>query len=192
MDTQLSRPRRSPERPRADEAPAGEREWRAFYEAHSGFVYRVVSRLAGPELAVEDICQDVFLALIRGLPGFEGRAALQTWMYRVCLNVVSEHRRRAWRARRLRGALSWLGAAEARAPSPEGQVQSRLELDALRAVLGELSRKRREVFVLCELEQLGPAEAAEVLGVPAVTVRTRLFHARKDCARRLAAREAER
>src|SRR5690349_1346646 len=83
------------------EVPESEDDWRRFYDANWTWVYRVVRRMGGGQINVEDVVQDVFLVLVDRLREFEGRAKLQTWVYRVCLNVVSEHRRRARRHLRL-------------------------------------------------------------------------------------------
>jgi RNA polymerase sigma-70 factor (ECF subfamily) len=68
-----------------------------------------------------------------------------------------------------------------RRPSdPEQRASSNQELGVLNRALARLSEKKRAVFVLVELEGLSAAEAAVALEIPAVTARTRLFHARRE------------
>src|SRR5258706_8021621 len=80
-------------------------DWHAFYQANWRWIAGVLRRFAGPQADLEAALQDVFVVLIERLGEFERRAELRTWLYRVCLNVASEHRRRAWRRRRLSAAV---------------------------------------------------------------------------------------
>ncbi|MGC4116433.1 MAG: sigma-70 family RNA polymerase sigma factor [Myxococcales bacterium] len=153
--------------------------WRSFFEEHWRFVTRVVRRFGGPEIEVEDAVQDVFLVLFERLQEFKGEAELRTWIYRICANVAAEHRRKArrgWRMAEVLGRLPFLSIAA----SPASTVEARHELAVVERILSQMSEKRREAFVLCELEQLSGEEAAEVLRIPVATVRTRHHYARKD------------
>jgi len=160
-------------------------DWRAFYDEHWPFVHRVVRRFAGSGVDVEDVVQDVFLVLVRSLGEFEGRSSLTTWMYRICLNVASEHRRRAGRRIRLRQAVERVGFWRSERTALD-ELSAKDALSRLNRILARLSPKRRDAFVLCELEELSADEAARVLGIPPATVRTRLHHARRDFERFLA------
>jgi RNA polymerase sigma-70 factor, ECF subfamily len=164
-------------------APAEEADWRRFYDAHWSWVHRVVRRMGGGEIHVEDAVQDVFVVVIDRIVGFEGRAKIETWLYRICLNVVSEHRRRARRHRRLYGALEKIAFWRV---DPERRIEARDELSLVHRILNEMPEKKREVLVLAEIEELSSVEIGEVLRVPAATVRTRLFYAKKEFLQRLA------
>src|SRR5438045_4209608 len=69
--------------------------WRKLYDENWEWVFRLVRRLGWQDIEVEDAVQDVFIVLLDKLAGFEGRAELRTWVHRICINVVHEHRRRA-------------------------------------------------------------------------------------------------
>lgn len=139
-------------------------------------------RFGGPGLDVEEAVQDVFLVLVDRLREFEGRSELSTWVYRVAMNVASEHRRRAWRKRRLAAAWNVVAFWREGAASPARDAERKDEIAMVHRALATLSEKKRHVFVLCELEEMSSDDAAAVLNVPAATVRTRLFHARKEFA----------
>ena len=166
------------------EVPADEADWRRFYEERWVWVYRVVRRMGGGEINVEDAVQDVFLAVVDRIGTFEGRSKIETWLYRVCLNVVSEHRRRSRRHRRLYFALERIAFWR---PDPHRRIEARDELSLVQRILSEMPEKKREVLALAELEELSSVEIAEILKVPAATVRTRLFYAKKDFLERLGA-----
>lgn len=158
----------------------GAPQWAAFFEEHSRFVTRVVRRFGGAHIDLEDAVQDVFLVLFQKLHEFEGRSELRTWIYRICRNVASEHRRRHSVRTRLAELATRLAFWKSTPSTPAETLGARRDWALMEKTLEQLSEKRRETFILCELEQLSGDEAAEVLGVPVATVRTRLFHARKD------------
>src|SRR5438067_5524112 len=70
------------------------------YRAHAQDVARWAQRLGGPAVDVEDVTQEVFLAVHRKLAGFRGDSSLTTWLYRITENVVRHRRRKdRWRKR---------------------------------------------------------------------------------------------
>ena len=149
--------------------------WRALYDAHFDFAWRTARRLGLPEADVEDAVQDAFRIAWEQLDRFTwGR--FTTWLYRIVANVVSERLRRA-RVRDFFGSL--FGRADA-AHSLEARVEARSTLRLVEQVLRKLSREKREVFALFEIEGLSHQEIAELTGVKVETIRTRLHYARRD------------
>src|SRR5882757_9514417 len=67
----------------------------AVYEAHVGFVWRVLRTFGVPPVQLEDAVQDVFLVVHRRLAEWQGRAAITTWLFAIARRVASTHRRRA-------------------------------------------------------------------------------------------------
>ena len=70
-------------------------------------------------------------------------------------------------------------------PNAENVMEARSDIALVYQLLTKMSRKKREVFILREVEQLSGEEVAQILGIPTATVRTRLFHARKEFTRLL-------
>jgi RNA polymerase sigma-70 factor (ECF subfamily) len=162
------------ERCRAGESPA----WRELYDAHFDFVSRVARRLGTPASELDDVCQEVFLVAFRKLSDFrDGR--LTTWLYRICANVVSDRHRR----RRLRRTLLefWRKPEEPTVDwTPDREYESREVEAAVSRVLERMAPKKREVFVLYEMEGLSGEAVAELVGCKLDTVWTRLHYARKE------------
>jgi RNA polymerase sigma-70 factor (ECF subfamily) len=69
--------------------------------------------------------------------------------------------------------------SEATAPSPEKEVSRACLAQAVHRALDMLPEVQRVAFVLCEVEELSAREAAEIMGVPEATARTRVFHAKQ-------------
>jgi RNA polymerase sigma-70 factor (ECF subfamily) len=156
----------------------------ALYREHFDFVYRKASGLGGPGFDAEDAAQEVFLIVSRKLHTFDGSSRVTTWLYGITLNVVRAARRRA-RVRRM---------FELRNPEEErGEVGlDRAEVGQARkiayAILDKMSTEHRETFILTEFEGLSGDEIARLMGCKVETVWSRLHYARKEFARRLAAR----
>ncbi|MFZ5445700.1 MAG: RNA polymerase sigma factor [Myxococcota bacterium] len=156
-----------------------EASWRELFHAHHDFVYRSVRRLGVLGAEADDLTQDVFLVAFQKLGDFrEGK--LTTWLYRIAANLVSDRHRK----RTLREALFGLfGAAEqarVHERTPDHELQTRETERQVAQVLQRMTQKKRDVFVLFELEHLSGDEIAERLGVPVGTVWTRLHHARAE------------
>lgn len=158
----------------------------AVYRDHFDFVYRRAVRLGGPRIDAEDIAQEVFLVVARKLDTFDGSAQLTTWLYGITLNVVRSARRR----QRL---LAWFESEAALPPDAPLESLDRAEVrEAHRIayeILEKMSAKKREVFILAELEDLSCEEIARIVDAKTETVWSRLHYAREDFARALARRQ---
>jgi RNA polymerase sigma-70 factor (ECF subfamily) len=139
---------------------------------HRDRVFAVALRLTRNPADAEDALQDTFLNAYRALGRFGGRARVSTWLYRIAANASYDViNRRHGRDQPLDD-----GASEPATPGdPYAQSAQRRALErALRSLPDEF----REAVVLCDVAGLGAAEAAELLGVPAGTVKSRVFRAR--------------
>ena len=116
----------------------------------------------------------------RRLGQFRGESRFSTWLYRVTVNVVLMQRRSA----RSRPVFQDTPDGEVLSTDdrelPDDQVARGRRVSAFYRLLDRLSDKKRAVFVLHELEGLSPSEVAKVVSAPVLTVRTRLFYARRE------------
>ncbi len=152
-----------------------------LFRKHRSSVAAIAFRMLGPSADLDDVVQDVFLQVHRSLPDFRGQAKFSTWLHRVAVNVVLMTRRRA------RSRPSYAKEEAGRHepddhPLPDQDVARHRRLTAFRKLLDRLSEKKRTVFVLHELEGMAPAKIAELVDCPVLTVRTRLFYARRELA----------
>jgi RNA polymerase sigma-70 factor (ECF subfamily) len=169
----------------AGEEPAFE-ELVSRYEAR---VYRLACRLTGNEGDANDVLQEAFLAVYRGLPGFRAESRFSTWLYRIATNAALMHRRA--RARRPTESLEAFlprfdgdgrhvaEPADLLAASRADELLDRkLLAERAQAGLDRLPDIYRDAFVLRDLEELETAEVAELLGIDAAAVRQRVHRAR--------------
>lgn len=148
------------------------------------FVFRALRRLGVAEGDLDDVCQEVFVVVMRKLAEFEGRSQLRTWIYGICVRSASDYRKRAPRRREVLTDEIPEGVASKGPHEYATEAEARDLLDRL---LGELDDDKRAVFVLYEIEELPMAEVALALECPLQTAYSRLHAARK----RVQARAAE-
>ena len=153
--------------------------FRELFRAHRQDVTRLAQRMLGQGSELEDIVQEVFLQVHRSIRDFRHGARFSTWLYRVTVNVVLMHRRSAKSRVVFSEAPEHITAIEPRAGADE-ELERRRRVQAFHRLLERLSDKKRVVFVLHELEGLAPGEIAKIVGSPVLTVRTRLFYARRE------------
>jgi RNA polymerase sigma-70 factor (ECF subfamily) len=162
-------------------AAAGDRAaFRALYARHRDAVARLVFRMLGNPRDQDDVVQEVFFQVYKSLKDFRGQSKFSTWLHRVTVNVVLMHRRAA-RSRPTYGEEPHPDTTpDDEAVSPDVDADRRARIRAFARILDRLAEKKRVVFVLHELEGVSPVEIAEIVGAPVLTVRTRLFYARRE------------
>jgi RNA polymerase sigma-70 factor (ECF subfamily) len=155
---------------------ASEGDMGAFEElvrAHTDAVYAHAYRFFGDVNAAQDATQEVWVNVFRALPDFEGRSTVSTWLFRVTRNVCLDMLRAG---RRVAAPVDPLDVQKAAADDTAGDATSRVDLQsAMRA----LSPEDRDAFNAVALFGLAYGEAASVFGVPAGTVKSRVFRARR-------------
>jgi len=165
--------------------------WRALYHDQFDHVYRLACRFGVPAADVEDVTQRVFVVAHRRIAEIEEIHNVGAWLRAIVVRVVAEHRRWA----RVRRVKHWVlrTSADVESPRPTTPERDLVALQAQRVVaqvLAKMSPKLRDVLVLLELEELSLQEAAETLGIPSNTVRSRKRLAREQFQRILEALNA--
>ena len=145
------------------------------FKDNGPFVWRTLRRLGVREADVDDVCQEVFVVVARKLAEFEGRSTLRTWIYGICIRTASAHRRLA----RHRETPTEDVPERVAEGTPHESLARNRALAALDRALSSLDDDKRTVFVLYEIEELGMAEIAEIVGCPLQTAYSRL-HAARD------------
>lgn len=149
------------------------------------YVLRVLPRMGVRAADLDDVAQEVFLAVHKGLAGFEGRSQLRTWVYGICIRTAGNYRRRAHRKHeQVTDAPVQISSA---AEGPERRTQTQQALGALDRALDTLPDAQRSVFVLFEVEGLEMTEIAGAMGCSKFTAYARLYAARKSVTAALAA-----
>ncbi|MCE4222370.1 sigma-70 family RNA polymerase sigma factor [Methylobacterium sp. C25] len=156
----------------------------SLYARHSTRVYRFLVRLVRDATQAEDLMSDVFFDVWQQAARFEGRSSVTTWMLGIARFKALSHLRK-----RQHAALEpeFAEAIEDEADTPEILLQKVGKAEVIRRCLAVLSTEHREVIDLVYYHERSVEEVAEITGVPAGTVKTRLFHARKRLSEQLTA-----
>ena len=155
-----------------------------LFARHHARIYRFVLRLLGSQALAEDVTSEVFLDVWRQAHRFEARSAVTTWLLAIArYKALAELRRRAeppWDEESM--------DASDPADDPEATFAIKHRGEILRNCLTRLPPRHREIIDLVYYHEKSVQEAADILGVPGNTVKTRMFHARKKLSELLEAR----
>jgi RNA polymerase sigma-70 factor (ECF subfamily) len=152
----------------------------AFRELYAQHHRQVASQLAFlvPRSDLEDVLQDVFVEVYRSLKRFEGRSAFTTWLYRLTVHVAMKARRKHTRSRL--DIVEDLPDSADPAAGPDDVALSAERQARVEELLQKLSPKKRAVLVMHDLRGMEAQRIAEILDTNILTVRTRLFYARRE------------
>ncbi|UGV28565.1 sigma-70 family RNA polymerase sigma factor [Rhodopseudomonas boonkerdii] len=150
-----------------------------LYARHNVRVYRFVLRMLRDVAATEDLVSQVFLDVWRTASQFEGRSQVSTWL----LSIARFKALTALRQRKYEDIDQdeVMGVADS-ADTPEASLDRSRTNEILRACVAKLSPAHREIVNLVYYHEKSVDEVAGIVGIPASTVKTRMFYARKQLA----------
>ncbi len=151
-----------------------------LYHQRQGAIYRFALHMAGSSSVAEDITQEVFLAVIFDSSGFDAsRGSLSSYLFGIARKLVLRHLHRCRLDVALQEEPEEAAGVELKAiETPLDDLTRREGVEALHRAVLALPRRYREVVLLCDLEELDYADAAQALGCPIGTIRSRLHRAR--------------
>jgi RNA polymerase sigma-70 factor (ECF subfamily) len=139
-------------------------------------VYTQALRLVGDRHEAEDVAQEAYLRMFRGLAGFRGEAQFETWLYRIVVNTAMTHLRRRQRFGEL---LTESGDEPEEVPAEVRFADRSADRDVLVRALAALPASLRSVVVLKDVYGLSCREIGDQLGVSEGAVKVRLHRARR-------------
>ncbi|MCS7080192.1 MAG: sigma-70 family RNA polymerase sigma factor [Chloracidobacterium sp.] len=171
-----------------------EQAFARLYQRHRTAVYRFLARRLSSPARAEELCQDVFVALVEHAASWRGESSVKTYLYRIAFNrLVSEARRSEHRLT----ATPPTTADKATMPvhhepvsdeRPDVQFESKERTRLVREALTLLPPEFRDTLVMKEYDGLSCEEIADITGVAVGTVKSRLFRAKLELKRHLTAR----
>jgi RNA polymerase sigma-70 factor (ECF subfamily) len=145
-------------------------------------LHRFLGRVLGNDEEARDTCQEALLRAWINLHRLREPDRFSPWIHRIAVNLCRDRGRSA-RSRRLREvALAEVADVEHAAPeaTPHEAAERQDLALVLRTLLARLPLEQRTAILLRELEGLTSTEIAEVSGVPAATIRSRIFYGLKS------------
>lgn len=159
------------------QAGRGQEAFERLVPAYRRRVFGLAFSILRDRTAAEDLAQEVFVKLWQALPRYDGRAQLSTWIYAITRNAAIS----ALRARRREVSMSDPAVAEEAegvAASADGTTDDAM----LRRRIESLPERQRMAVTLYYLDERPVEEVAEMMGLPANTVKTHLHRARAGLA----------
>lgn len=156
-----------------DDSPVDTTDFAAFYAAHAGPIHAFAMRATGDRQAAEEIVQDTFVRAWRALDRFDpATGELRAWLFTIARNLSIDHHRR-------RGVRPVTPVAEIHldpAPGEVSEIDRAVEVWQVEDALGRISEEHRDAIVEIHLRGASVAEAADRLGVPTGTVKSRVYY----------------
>jgi RNA polymerase sigma-70 factor (ECF subfamily) len=147
-------------------------------EEYQRLVFALIARTIVDRSRAEDLAQDVFLRIYRGLPYFRGESQLSTWIYRIVANVCAQERARRPPAAPL---------DPSRAPAPSGAADRQFSdfevRERLEKAIARLPEQYRLLIAAHYLDGVRYEQLADALSLPLGTVKTQLYRAKQQLRR---------
>jgi len=159
----------------ADVAGGSEVAFQELYERFADRVYRYAYTILRARHLAEEVAQEAMIAVWKGASKFAGRSKVSTWIFGIARNQAYSLVRKEMRTERVPDVV--LVDPD---PAPDIQRQERVA-----RALERLSADHREVVFLTFYEGLSYGEIASILGIPTGTVKSRMFHAKRQLAEAL-------
>jgi len=166
----------------------------ALVRRYQPALLRLVEATVGSRAVAQEVTQDTWLAVMRGVDRFEGRSSLKTWLFRIALNrartaATKEHR--AGRPEeiddeRFDASGAWATPPEPWAERADDKLVAAQLASKVHGLLDDLPDAQRQVVLLRDLEGLPAAEVAALLGITDANQRVLLHRGRANLRRLLA------
>jgi RNA polymerase sigma-70 factor (ECF subfamily) len=162
----------------------------ALVERYNGSMLRLAASFVPSRAVAEEVVQDTWLAVLRGLPTFEGRASLRTWMFTILANRARTTGTREQRtipvadagpvvdASRFGPSGAWSAPPEHWIEDAEDRIEAEKLGGLLKAAIDGLPGRQREVVLLRDVEGMSSAEVCDVLSISEANQRVLLHRGR--------------
>jgi len=150
----------------------------AVFRAHAPDLARLLTRIVGPSIEVEDLLQETFAAAITAFASFRGEAAIRTWLHRIAIHVAHQYLRRPRHRREV-------ALPDEEIAAPEASPELREMTARLYAHLDALDPAKRVALILYVIEGHTVDEIAVLVGASRAATRSRIFWGRRALLRAL-------
>jgi RNA polymerase sigma-70 factor (ECF subfamily) len=145
------------------------------FQKELDYVFRTLRRLGTSPSEVEDLAQEVFLALRRSWPEYDRDRPLRPYLFGISFRIASAYQRK--RSREVAFGVVELGDT---GPGPEDALHAKQLRAMVLAALERIPLPRRAVLVMHDLDDVSVGQIAAVLAIPLFTAYSRLRKARKE------------
>lgn len=145
----------------------------ALVRRYQPALLRLAQATVGNQAIAQEVTQDTWLAVMRGVDRFEGRSTFKTWLFRILLNRARTAATREQRAgrpeviddERFDASGAWATPPEPWADRADDRLMAATLAGRVQSLLGELPESQRQVVVLRDVEGLASSDVAALLGL---------------------------
>ncbi len=148
---------------------------RQLFERERTRVHRLLYRVVGSNMHMDDLIQDAFLEVFRSLPSFRGESSIRTWIDRCAVRVAYAHFKRKARM----PSIEPVPELRSEGPSPEERSSRREAVRRLYLELDRLDPRQRMAFTLFAVEGRSLREVARMMDSTIATAKIRAWRARR-------------
>jgi len=156
-------------------------EFRLLVKEHGDRVFNLALMKSYQVTLAEDITQETFIRVYRGLHSFRNEAQIGTWIYRIALNVC--HTLLMKESRITKPLESYDESGEVMISDDSADVHELFQADSekllIRKAIAALPRKQADAITLYYLKEFKYTEVAEIMGIPINTVKSHLLRAKE-------------
>ena len=145
------------------------------FQRELNYIYRTLRRMGAWPSEVEDLAQEVFLALRGSWTNYDPTRPIRPYLFGISFRIASAHQRK-----RNREVAFGILEPDDLAPRPDEVLQSKQGRLMVLAALERIPLRRRAVLVMHDLDEIPVADVASVLGIPLFTAYSRLRKARRE------------
>jgi RNA polymerase sigma factor (sigma-70 family) len=142
------------------------------------YVLGLLWRMTGDRAKAEDLCQESFIRVLKGLPQFRGESSLKTWVFRIAHNTATDLFRTAKPETEPLDEGDFSSSSD-KGPGPLEKIEGEQLRRRIETAIGLLPELPRTILHLFYWDDLSVAQISAVLKIPEGTVKTHLFRGRK-------------
>ncbi len=151
--------------------------WRQLVNIWQQRLYLHARRITGEHEVAQDITQDAWLSMVRGIKKLDDPARFRAWAFRIVSNKATDWVRRQVRRRKM---LEVAKDEAERDGSEQENLTTRSNIDIVRSAVRKLSREQRSLLSMFYEDGLEISEIATILKIPVGTVKSRMFSIRQE------------
>jgi RNA polymerase sigma-70 factor, ECF subfamily len=156
------------------------RAYERLYSLHGARMKNLARNILGSSSDAEDVVQETFLKVQRGIASFRGQSSFVTWTFRILVNTCYDARRSRLRKKEVAADDEPQRDDATPRPEPRAPVAHPSLRLALERALAKLTRHQRDVFLLYEVEGFRHAEISAMLEISEAASKNTLFQAKKN------------
>jgi len=161
---------------------------RKFFNKYKNHIHSLVYLMLGNNFDIDDVIQQVFIQIYKSLYNYQGLSSLDTWIYRITSKVCIDQLRKKYRKRQvnvIKTGIDIEAHQDLQEMNPSIENEHTELKEQVQKGLNSLSEDKRLVLILFEIEGFSLQEISDIIRKPLGTVKSRLFHGRKELAKYL-------